>query len=151
MLTAKDIMTCDVKVAHPEMSVKDLAVLLYENRIGGVPVVDDNDTVVGVVTENDLIDQNKKLHIPTMASFLDSVIFLDSAASFEKEIKRMTGSRVADLCSERLFSVEEDASLEDIASLIADHGVHTLPVLKEGKLVGVIGKADVIRVMAQSK
>ncbi len=149
MITAKEIMTREVKTAHLDMPVKELAALLYENKIGGVPVVDDDGQVVGVVTENDLIDQNKKLHIPTMVSFLDSVIFIDSAATFEKEIKKMTGSLVRDVCSERLLTVAEDAGLEDIASLIAEQGVHTLPVLKDGKLVGVIGKADLIRLVAQ--
>ncbi len=149
MITAKEIMTTEVKTAHPDMSVKELAALLYNNKIGGVPVVDDEGQVIGVVTENDLIDQNKKLHIPTMVSFLDSVIFIDSAASFEKEIKKMTGSQVKDVCSEQLFTVDEDASLEDIASLISEEGVHTLPVLRDGKLVGVIGKADLIGVIAQ--
>ncbi len=149
MITAKEIMTTEVKTAHPDMPVKELAALLYNNKIGGVPVVDDEGQVIGVVTENDLIDQNKKLHIPTMVSFLDSVIFIDSAASFEKEIKKMTGSQVKDVCSEQLFTVDEDASLEDIASLISEEGVHTLPVLKDGKLVGVIGKADLIGVIAQ--
>lgn len=149
MKTAKEIMTRDVKTAHLDMPIKELATLLYENKIGGVPVVDDDGNVVGVVTENDLIDQNKKLHIPTMVSFLDSVIFLDSAATFEKEIKKMTGALVRDVCSERLLSVDEDAGIEDIASLISEQGVHTLPVLKDGKLVGVIGKADLIRLIAQ--
>ncbi len=151
MLTAKDIMSREVKTAHLDMSVKELAALLWENKIGGVPVVDEQGRVVGVVTENDLIDQNKKLHIPTMVSFLDSVIFIDSAATFEKEIKKMTGSKVSDVCSERLLTVDEDAGLEEIASLIAEEGVHTVPVLKEGKLVGVIGKADLIRVIAQGE
>lgn len=149
MITAKEIMTREVKTAHLDMPVKELAALLYENKIGGVPVVDDDGKVVGVVTENDLIDQSKKLHIPTMVSFLDSVIFIDSAASFEKEIKKMTGSMVRDVCSDRLLTVGEDAGLEDIASLISEKGVHTLPVLKDGELVGVIGKADLIGIIAK--
>jgi CBS-domain-containing membrane protein len=151
MITAKEIMTREVKTARLDMPVQELAALLYENKIGGVPVVDDDGRVVGVVTENDLIDQNKKLHIPTMVSFLDSVIFIDSAASFEKEIKKMTGSLVRDVCSAGLHTVDEDAGLEDIASLISEKGVHTLPVLKDGKLVGVIGKADLIRIIAHGK
>lgn len=149
MLTAKEIMTRDVKVARLDMPVKELAALFLEHKIGGVPVVDDGGKVVGVVTESDLIDQAKKLNIPTMVSFLDSVIFVDSAKSFEKEIKKMTGSLVLDVCSEELFTVGEDTVLEDIASLISEKGVHTLPVLKDGALVGVIGKADLIRVVAQ--
>lgn len=149
MLTAKEIMTRDVKIAHPDMSIKDLAALLYENKIGGAPVVDDDGRVVGVVTENDLIVQNKRVHLPTMVSFLDSAFFLESTESFERELKKITGSTVSDICSEELCTVEEDASLEDVASLITEKGIHTLPVLKDGALVGVIGKADVVRVMAQ--
>ncbi len=151
MKKAKDIMSREVKIAHLDMPVQELASLLWENKISGVPVVDDEGKVVGVVTENDLVDQNKKLHIPTMVSFLDSVIFLESAKTFEKEIKKMTGSRVRDICSEQLFTVDEDAGLEDIASLISEKGVHTLPVLRGDTLVGVIGKADLIRVMSQGE
>ena len=88
MLTAKDIMTREVITVQQDATVKELAEVLWKNKISGVPVLDENGTVVSVVTESDLIDQRKKVHIPTMISLLDSVIFLESSKKTEEEIKK---------------------------------------------------------------
>ena len=89
MLTAKDIMTREVITVRQNVTVKELAEILWKNKISGAPVLDDNDTVISVVTESDLIDQTKKVHIPTMISLLDSVIFLESSKA---ELTDMNGS-----------------------------------------------------------
>ena len=148
MLTAKDIMSKDVITVGLQTSVSELAEILWKNRISGVPVLDENGDVVSVVTESDLIDQTKKIHIPTMISILDSVIFLESSKKTEKEIKKMAGNTVQDICSMELVSVKEDTGLDEIATIMAEKKVHTLPVVQDGKLIGVIGKSDIIRSMA---
>ena len=147
MLTAKDIMTYEVITVEMQTTVKELAEILWKNNIGGAPVLDDGN-VVSVVTESDLIDQNKKLHIPTMINILDSVIFLESSKKTEKEIKKMAGNTVRDICSGELVYVSEDTGLDQIATIMAEKNVHTLPVMRDDKLVGVIGKSDIIRSMA---
>jgi CBS-domain-containing membrane protein len=148
MLTAKDIMSKDVITVGLQTSVSELAEILWKNRISGAPVLDENGDVVSVVTESDLIDQTKKIHIPTMISILDSVIFLESSKKTEKEIKKMAGNTVQDICSMELVSVKEDTGLDEIATIMAEKKVHTLPVVQDGKLIGVIGKSDIIRSMA---
>jgi len=148
MLTAKDIMTTNVITVRKDTSVNELAEILWKNKISGAPVLDEDDNVVSVVTESDLIDQNKKIHIPTMISILDSVIFLESSKKTEKEIKKMAGNRVQDICAMELVAVMEDTGLDEIATIMAEKKVHTLPVMRADKLVGVIGKSDIIRSMA---
>jgi predicted transcriptional regulator len=148
MLTAKDIMTSEVITVQMQTTVNELAEILWKNRIGGAPVLDDDGRVVSVVTENDLIDQSKKFHIPTMISLLDSVIFLESSKKTEKAIKKMAGNTVQDICSKELVSVSEETRLDEIATIMANKKVHTLPVMQEDSLVGVIGKSDIIRSMA---
>jgi len=148
MLTAKDIMSKEVITVGMKTSVSELAEILWKNRISGVPVLDESGIVVSVVTESDLIDQTKKIHIPTMISILDSVIFLESSRKTEKEIKKMAGNTVQDICSMELVSVSEDTGLDEIATIMAEKSVHTLPVIQDGKLVGVIGKSDIIRSIA---
>jgi CBS-domain-containing membrane protein len=148
MQTAKEIMSKEVITVGMKTSVSELADILWKNRISGVPVLDENGNVVSVVTESDLIDQTKKIHIPTMISILDSVIFLESSKKTEKEIKKMAGNTVEDICSIELVSVSEDTGLDEIATIMAEKSVHTLPVIQDGKLVGVIGKSDIIRSMA---
>jgi CBS domain-containing protein len=148
MLTAKDIMTREVITVRQDTTVKELAEILWKNKISGVPVLDENDTVVSVVTVSDLIDQTKKVHIPTMISLLDSVIFLESSKKTEEEIKKMSGDTAQDICSDELISVAENTGLDEIATIMSERNVHTLPVIQDNKLVGVIGKSDIIRSIA---
>jgi CBS domain-containing protein len=149
MINAKDIMTTKVISVKDRISVEELARILWENKISGVPVLDDDNNLIGVATENDLIDQTKKFHIPSMISILDSVIFLESAKKTEDEIKKMTGARVKDICAAKPLTVTEDTSLAEIATIMAEKKVHTLPVMRDGALVGVVGKSDIIRTLAQ--
>jgi CBS domain-containing protein len=148
MLTAKDIMTTKVITVQQDTSVNKLAEILWEKKISGAPVLDDDGKVISVVTESDLIDQNKKIHIPTMISILDSVIFLESSQKTEKEIKKMAGNTVQDICAMNLVAVSEDTGLDEIATIMSEKKVHTLPVMEGDKLIGVIGKSDIIRSMA---
>lgn len=151
MLTAKELMSTSVITVTGETSVRELAKILSDNNIGGAPVVDDQGEVVGVVTESDLIDQNKKVHIPTVVAILDSFIFLESPEKMEKELKKMAGSKVEDIFAHEVITVQQDTPLDEVATLMAEKKVHTLPVLDEKKLVGVIGKSDIIRTIAQGK
>lgn len=148
MLTAKDIMTKDVATVSPETSIQELATLLVTNQISGAPVVNADGSLAGIVTENDLISRNKRLHIPTVVSFLDAAIYLESSKKFADEVKRVTATKVAEICETKVVTVAEDTTLTDIATLMAEKKVHLLPVVKAGKVIGIIGKRDVVRAVA---
>lgn len=151
MLTAKELMSTDVITVSGETPVRDLAQILSDNKISGVPVLDDQSKVIGVVTESDLIDQNKKVHIPTVVAILDSFLFLENPEKMEKELKKMAGTKVADIFAHEIITVQQDTPLDEIATLMAEKKVHTLPVLDGETLVGVIGKSDIIRTIALGK
>lgn len=148
MLTAKDIMTKKVITVKPDTSIEELSALLVKHGISGAPVVDDAGSLYGVVTENDLISQNKRLHIPTVISFLDAAIYLESSRKFEQELKRMAATKVADICARKVLTITEDTSVMDIATIMSEKKVHLLPVLKAGKVVGIVGKRDVVKAAA---
>ena len=148
MLTAKDIMTKDVVAVTPNTSIEELAGLLVSNQISGAPVVNAAGNIVGMVTENDLISQNKRLHIPTVVSFLGAAIYLESSKKFADEVKRMTATKVADICTEKVVTISEDTTLTDIATIMGEKKVHCLPVVKDGKVIGIVGKRDVVRAVA---
>jgi CBS-domain-containing membrane protein len=149
MLTAKDIMTKDVITVKPDSSIEELSSILVKNQISGVPVVDAAGSLFGMVTENDLISRNKRLHIPTVVSFLDASIYLESSKKFEEEVKRLTATRVGDICSRKSVSVAEDTTIEDIATIMTEKKVHLLPVIRNGKVAGIIGKRDVVKAVAR--
>jgi CBS domain-containing protein len=149
MLTAKDIMTKDVVTVTPDTSIEELSTLLVSNEISGAPVVSADGVIIGMVTENDLISRNKRLHIPTVVSFLDAVIYLESSKKFSDDVKRLTATKVGDICSKKIVTITEDTTLTDIATIMSEKNVHLLPVITSGKVVGIVGKRDVVKAVAQ--
>ena len=145
MKTAADIMTREVITVTAATTVRDLARILTENAISGAPVVNDAGKVIGVVTESDLIDQNKKIHIPTVVSILDSFIYLESPDRLEQEMRKIAGATVADIYTADIVTVSEDTPVDELATIMSEQSVHTLPVIQDDKLTGVIGKRDIIR------
>jgi len=147
MLTAFDIMTKDVIAVTTETSIRELAEIMTRHRIGSVPVVDDKGALIGIVTESDLIEQDKNFHIPTVISLFDWVIYLESEKKFEKELKRMTGQTVGDIYTKEAMTVEPQTTITEIADIMCDKRIHSLPVVDAGKLVGIVSRIDLIRSM----
>lgn len=151
MLKAEDIMTRKVITVDENLSVRELARILADNKISGVPVVDGEGKIIGIVTESDLIDRAKKVHIPTVMRLFDSYLFLESPERMEKDLKKMSASTVKDICNNKVVSVAPDTPLDEIATLMSEKKVHTLPVLDNGELKGIIGKTDIIRTLVQGE
>jgi CBS-domain-containing membrane protein len=148
MLSAKDIMTTEVITVRPETEIVEATRLLLENHINGLPVVDDTGKVVGILCQSDLIVQQKKLPLPSFFTFLDGFIPLTSMKQLEKEVQKAVAITVAQAMTPDPITVKPDTSLSSVAALMADKNLHTLPVVADGRLVGVVGKEDVIRTLA---
>ncbi|MFH0822806.1 MAG: CBS domain-containing protein [Pseudomonadota bacterium] len=144
-----DIMTCEVITVKPDTELRELAGLLQLHGINGVPVVDDQGRVMGVVCESDLVRRDQPLHIPTVFVMLDSLIPLENPWKLEKELKRLTATKVEDIYSSPAVTVTPETDVSEVARLMGDEKFYTIPVIKDGTLVGVVGKSDVIRSMYQ--
>ncbi len=149
-MKAKDIMTKDVLTVSLDTPVKKAAELLADYEISGAPVLDEHERVIGIVTESDLIEQKKKLHLPTVVTIFESVLFLERPQKIKREIEKMLGATVKDIYTKKIITITEDASIEDIATIMSEKKVHLLPVLKGDELVGIVGKADVVKALAKS-
>jgi len=147
MLKAKDIMTRELISVTPETPVTEAAKILLEKRINGLPVLDEQGELVGIICQSDLVAQQKRFPIPSVFNLLDGLIPIGSPKTLEKEMKKIAASRVAEAMSTTLVAVSPEATLEDIATLMVTKNFHTLPVLDHGKLVGIIGKEDVLRTL----
>jgi predicted transcriptional regulator len=145
MLNASDIMTTDVITVKKDTSLKDLAKILYKNHINGVLVVDDDGSLLGVICESDLIRKDKKLHIPTVVAIFDAVVYLESPKSIEKEFKRISATTVEDLYTKKTITVDERTPIDEIATIMTKKKIYTIPVMDGDLIVGVIGKADLLR------
>ena len=147
MLTAGDVMTRDVKTVKKETTIRELAELFNRHRISSAPVVNDNGEMIGIVTETDLIEQDKNLHIPTVISLFDWVIYLESDKKFEKELKKMTGQTVGEIYSEEFVKVTPATPVSDVADILSSRKMNAIPVLDGNKIVGIVARIDLIRTM----
>lgn len=140
-------MTTSVITVTPDTSIRELVELLGHHKINGVPVLDENARLVGIVTEADVVDQSRKLHIPSFFNFMDSVIFLENPSVLEKELKKMTGTKVGDIMTGDVKTVTPDTSVQDVATLMSKEHIQTIPVMDDHRLAGIVGRRDVVRSM----
>ncbi len=148
--TAADIMTANVVTIGAGATIDELAKLMARHRISGIPVTDEQDRVVGMVTEGDVVELDADVHFPHSINLFDSVIFLGSMKKFEQRLRHVVAASVRDIMSTDVISVGRDATLHEIATLMSDRQVNRLPVLDEGRLVGIVTRADVVRAMARA-
>ena len=146
MKTVKDIMTADVIVLSPDMEIAKAAKIMMEKRINGIPVVDGG-RLVGILCQSDLIAQQKKFPLPSLFTFLDGYISLTSGKHLEKEVQKIAATTVDQAMTRNPVTVGPDTPVEEVATLMVDKNFHTLPVIMEGKLVGIVGKEDVLKLL----
>ncbi|MBT0654419.1 CBS domain-containing protein [Geomobilimonas luticola] len=147
MLTVADVMTKEVITVTKETSIRELAELFARNRISTAPVVDAAGDLIGVVTESDLIEQDKNLHIPTVISLFDWVLYVESEKKFERQLQKMTGQTVGDIYLEDVVTVTPATPLSTVADLMSSRKLHALPVVQGKKVVGMVARIDLIRTM----
>lgn len=149
MLKAKDIMTKDVCSVMPDTGVEELGRLFVEKGISAMPVLDEEGRLQGIVSETDLVEQDKPLHIPTVISIFDWVLYLEREKDFHDEVKKITARTVSEICSRTVVTCSPETPVSEIASLMVDKKRHLIPVVEGDKVVGVVARLDIIRSMGQ--
>ncbi|HEY0183888.1 MAG TPA: CBS domain-containing protein [Rhodopila sp.] len=149
-LTAADIMTTNVKTVRPEASVAEIARLLSDNNISAVPVCDDQGVVVGMLSEGDLLRPVGQEHAAKRAWWLNLLAEgTDLAPSFLECIS-VENQRAANLMIEPVITATPDTTLPELADLLVRHHIKRLPILRSGKLVGIVSRADLVRALART-
>lgn len=147
MLKAKDIMTKEILTVYPDTEIVQAAKLMLDKHISGLPVVDKEGHLKGIICQSDLMAQQRKIPVPSFFILLDSAISLTSPQQIENEVRKMSAVKVSDAMTLDPITVDPETGLEDIATLMVKHNIHTVPVLDRGWLVGIIGKEDVLRTL----
>lgn len=147
MLRAQDIMTTEVVSVTPQTALKELAALFDKHNISAMPVVDELGILRGIVSTTDLIDRDKPLHIPTVISIFDWVLYLESEKNFEEQVRRISAQTVAEICTTEVVACTPETAVSDIADLMVKNKVHLIPVVNQGQVVGVVARLDIVRAM----
>jgi len=147
MIKVKDIMTTELITVLPETEIVQAAKLLLEKHINGLPVTDKSGKLVGILCQSDLIAQQKKLPLPSYFTFLDGLFSISSSKQIEKQLGKIAATKVSQAMTPDPVTVKPDTDLEVVAALMVDNNFHTIPVVEAEKLVGVVGKEDILKTL----
>jgi CBS domain-containing protein len=147
MLKVKDIMTKEVIAVSPDTEIVKAAKILLEKRINGMPVIDAFGRLIGIICQSDLVAQQKGIPIPSVFTLLESVIPLTSMKRIDKEMEKIAALTVKEAMTLEPVTVSPETDIEEVAKLMVDKKYHTLPVVDGGKVVGIVGKEDVLKTL----
>lgn len=142
-MLARDVMTSEVVTATPTMSVEALTRLLLDKGVSGVPVVGAGGEVLGVVSEADLL---RRLQSPRRQKWW--LAFLADRVEMATEFARIHGRRVEDVMNQPAVTVAEETPVEEVAQILEEHRIKRVPVVREGRLVGIVSRRDLVRALA---
>ena len=141
----KDIMSKDVITVSENDTVERCANLLIEHNLSGLPVLDDNNKIVGMITEGDLIRRASKMRGPAALEVLGGIFYLENPKKFMDDVKRSMGVIAKDMMSKDVITVDENKEIEDAATLLVQESIKRLPVVdKEGNLIGIVSRKDIM-------
>jgi len=144
-----DIMTTIVISVQPETPVSEIARLMSQHDISGLPVVDAANRVVGVVTELDMIVRNTHFKLPNFIFIFDNMIPLETPGHYRERLEKILGTTAEEIMSEPAVTITPDASIEKLAELMVGRRMNPIPVVEEDRLVGIVSRSDIIRLMAE--
>jgi CBS domain-containing protein len=140
-----DVMVRAVITIKPDDTVAKAVDLFAKHDISALPVVDDNDTVVGIISEADLVHREEIGTEVQRPWWLEAVT---PASTLAKEFAKSHGRRVDEVMSNHVISASEDTPLAEIATLLERHRIKRVPILRDGKLVGIVSRSNLIQALA---
>jgi CBS domain-containing protein len=144
-----DIMTTDVISVRPDTSVGEIARLMSQHDISGLPVVDADNRVVGVITELDMIVRNTHFKLPSFIFIFDNMIPLEMPGHYRERLEKVLGTTAREIMSEPAVTITPDATIEALAELMVERRMNPVPVVENGQLIGIVSRSDIIRLMSQ--
>lgn len=149
-ITAREIMTADVKVIFQESRLNEALKIMLQANISGLPVIDEKGKVTGIISESDIIRLKQKAFLPVYLQQLESFYYEAYPTDFEKELRLALQMPVKEQMSREVVSVQENTPLEEVMRLMVDNKINRIPVLRDKKVMGIITRADIINFISQS-
>jgi len=144
-MKVRDIMSTKVVTVSPSTTVREIAGLMVEKHVSGLPVLSDSGTLVGIVSEGDLL---RRPELGTQKHRRRWVSFFSGVDEQAREFTKTHALRAGDVMTKQVIHVSEQTPLGDVVGLMEKHNIKRLPVLSDGKLVGIVSRADLLRALA---
>jgi CBS domain-containing protein len=147
-MKAADVMVSNVITVGPEASVQEVANILLTNRISAVPVVTPSGELVGIISEGDLIRRVETDTDQRRSWWMELLIGRGPLAA---EYVKSHSRKVSDLITRDVITARPDTPLRDIAGLLEKNGIKRVPIVENGKLVGIVSRANLVQALAAQK
>lgn len=145
----REIMRRDFPVLAPTDSIGIVARTLSQAGLSGLPVVDVNGEIAGIVTEGDLIAREANVEVPTPLAYLDGIFQLDGGRDFDEELRHVLAVTAGQIMTHPVFNIRETATITQLATLMLDENINPVPVVNDNfELVGIVSRSDIVRVIA---
>ncbi len=150
-MPVREVMTTEVVSFGPDERVQAAAERLVEAGVDAGPVVDAEGRIVGMLSSTDLIVRESRLHIPTVISILGATLELPGEKRrFDEDVEKALGATVAEVMSTEVESCSPDDTLETAATVMHEGNVSRLPVVEDGRLVGIVSRGDILRAIVRT-
>jgi CBS domain-containing protein len=148
-MSVKEVMRREVPIAGPETSVAELARLMVDHRVPGVPIVA-NGELVGIVTEGDLIQREANVDVPAVATLFDAILVADAGESFKEELRHVIATTAGQLMTAPVISIRDIATISELATLMMQRRVNPVPVVDDGRrIVGLATRTGLVEMIAR--
>ena len=146
-MTVKDIMTTNLITIRPETSLREITQLLLENHISGLPVIDNEGNLVGIVSEGDLIYKEVATQSLDTLSIISALIHSDGVQEYRKAANNILELTAADIMSSKVVSFSPDTSIQRVGQIMLEFHIKRIPIVEGKKLIGIVSRADIIRLL----
>ncbi len=146
-MQVKDIMVKEVITVHKNATIKEIAKILVENSISGVPVVDDEGALVGVVSEGDLLHKETSPRLPDFINILGAIIYYNGVEQYNEDFKKLMAGQAASIMTDAVVTVSPEAEIDAAVKLMLQHSIKRIPVVENDKIIGIISRRDVIKLL----
>jgi CBS domain-containing protein len=147
VMKAKEIMAKEVITVQQDATIEEIAKVLIDNKVSGVPVIDHDGNLVGMVTEGDLLHKETSPRIPDFINILGAIIYYNGVERYNEDFKKIMAGQAKEIMTDKVVVTSEDVEIADVARLMIQHGIKRIPVVKGAKIVGIISRADIIQTL----
>lgn len=147
-MKAREMMTTNLITAREETVLREVIQLMLKHNISGIPVVDGDGNLKGIVSESDVIRLRRKLHLPDYIQLLEAMLDNAHPEDFDAKIIRSLETPVKDFMTKKVITANENTSMAEITRQMLENSVNRIPVVRDGKLIGIVTRRDALRAMA---
>ena len=150
-MNAKEIMTKEVVSVKRDSTIDEIAQVLIDNKVSGLPVLSDGGYLIGIVTEGDLLRREMSPRLPEFINILGAVIYYHGVERYNEDFKKILAQTASDIMTEDLITVKEDTDISEVARLMLNNNIKQIPVVDGSKLIGIVSRADIVKLLLKQE